>query len=135
LCPNTERRNTRRATFFTSFGEIVLSFANMTKSDEFTILLFMIGNRDAAFFALRDVSAVIANNPLRVAFLVYDNSDFFSLFEIFADGFVRQFGKIMVQFFGHINEEDVFLRMGKVFVIHSKKEYRDLESRMQQIDF
>lgn len=107
----------------------------MTKSDEFTILLFMIGNRDAAFFALRDVSAVIANNPLRVAFLVYDNSDFFSLFEIFADGFVRQFGKIMVQFFGHINEEDVFLRMGKVFVIHSKKEYRDLESRMQQIDF
>jgi hypothetical protein len=74
----------------------------MTKSYHFTIELFMVRNSNGAFFTLRDVPTIIANHPWGVAFFIHDNSDFFSLFEVGSDGLIGQFGKVMVQFFGHI---------------------------------
>jgi hypothetical protein len=82
----------------------------------------MIRNSDRAFMALRNMPAVIANHPLGVAFFIHDNSDFFSLFKIFFDACIGQFGKIMIQFFGHIHKENVFIGMGEVFVVHSPTE-------------
>ena len=78
----------------------------------------MIGDGDGALLALRDKTAVVADEPLRVSFFIHNDSDFLSLVEVFTYRFIGQFGKMMIQFFGHIYEEDVFVGMGEVFVIH-----------------
>jgi hypothetical protein len=95
-----------------------MGFTDVAQSHHFTILLFVIGNGNGTFFALRDVSAVIANHPLGVTFFIHDNSDFFSLIEIFCNRFISQFGKVVIQFFGHIHEENIFIEMCEMFVIH-----------------
>ncbi len=43
----------------------------------------MITNTDVTIFAFGDVSAVETKDTSGVAFLVHEDSDFFSLFEIF----------------------------------------------------
>ena len=78
----------------------------------------MIGDGDGALLALRDKTAVVADESLGVALFIHDDSDFFSLFQIFTYRFIGQFGKMMIQFFGHIHEEDVLVGMGEVFVVH-----------------
>jgi hypothetical protein len=118
LSPNPKSGNTGTSAFFTGCGKIVLSFTNMTKSHHFAVLLFVIGNGNRTFFTLRNVTAIVANHTLGVAFLIHEHSDFFPLLEIFGNPIHREFGKIMIQLFGHIHEEDVFVGMFEMFVVH-----------------
>jgi hypothetical protein len=120
LSTNTKRSNMFTATFSAGGGKVVLGFADMTKSNEFAIQLFMIGNGDATFFTLRDETTVVADETGSVAFFIYDNSDFAVVSEIFCYRFIGQFGKVMIQLFGHIHEENIFMlvRMSEMFVIH-----------------
>ena len=60
----------------------------MAEAHHFSVFLFVVGYGDGAFMALRNVSAVVAEDSLGVAFFIYDNSDFFSLLEIFSYGFI-----------------------------------------------
>jgi len=95
-----------------------LCFANVTESDHLSGKDFMVRDGDRAFFTLGDMSALMTNHSLRKPFFIDDDSDFFIEILVFFESCSCEFGKMMIQFFGHIYEEDVFVGMGEVFVIH-----------------
>ena len=81
---------------------VVLCFADMTESYSLSRFKSMIADADIAVLAFGDVSAVVADDSSGVAFLVDEDSDFFSLFEIFFYTIERQLGKMRSELLGHI---------------------------------
>jgi hypothetical protein len=69
----------------------------------------MIGYRNRAFFTLGDMSTLMTNYSLRKTFFIDDDSDFLIEMLVFFESYSCEFGKMMIQFLGHIYEEDVFV--------------------------
>jgi len=82
---------------------IILCFADMTESNSFSRFEFMITDANIAVLTLGNMSAVVADNSSGVAFLVDEDSDFFSLFEIFFYAVERQLRKVRSKFLRHIH--------------------------------
>lgn len=62
---------------------VVLRFADMTESYSLSRFESMITDADIAVLAFGDMSALVADDSSGVAFLVDEDSDSFSVFEIF----------------------------------------------------
>ena len=79
----------------------------------------MITDTDRTFLTLRDMSAGLADNPVGVAFLVDEDSDFLSLLEIFSDSPEHQLGKIRIDLLRHIDQKYILVLMLELFVVHA----------------
>jgi len=65
--------------FCASSRKIILHFADMTQSHQFSISLLMKRNRYRTSFTIWNMTAFGANNPWSVSLFIHNNSDFFSL--------------------------------------------------------
>ena len=108
----------------TSRGDIILRLTDMTESDSFSRGKFMITYADRTIFTFRDGSTSMTNHSSSVSFLIYQDSDFLSLFDIFFDTITRQLGKIRSNLVAHIYQENGFLGsldfVVKAFVVHKR---------------
>jgi hypothetical protein len=78
----------------------------------------VIADADGTFFALRNVSARLADDAVGVALFIDENSDFLSLLEIFLYPSERQLGKIRIKLLRHIDQKYILVLMLEFFVIH-----------------
>lgn len=60
-----------------------MAFADVTKSYRFATWYFVVTDTDGAFFALRDMSAFVADKPIRVSFFVHDDGYISFFIDIF----------------------------------------------------
>jgi len=81
-----EMMSVRFFAFATVRGHIIDGLTDRTKSIEDIIVCLMIADTDTTLCALRDMSAGLTDQSGSESFFVYDEEDFFVLFDIFGEG-------------------------------------------------
>ena len=74
-------------------------------------------------FAFRNVSTFVTDDSSRISFLIHEDSDPFSLRDIFLYSLQRQLRKMRSKLFRHIHQEDRLLSsldfVNETFVVHT----------------